>query len=285
MSVCMGRKLKQFVVGGVALIALGVSSVLQAEALVSPVRLFLDENTTRAVAILNNPSKGERTYRLGWVENKMDEGGTQTPYGPDGIVQHATASQFLRYSPRQIVVPPGGSQTVRIDFRPPKNMSPGEYRSHLNFQVVPEVSEPHSMSKIGSDSEGISVVLAMQLSISIPVILRYQVTDAPQVTIGEVVRLPVETGAQPRMAITLERAGQASSYGAIVVEMQRNANSPVELIGEVSGINIYADAERRRVDVPLRDSGVPSGAWIRVAYVGLEEYQGHVFAEKVMQLP
>ena len=38
---------------------------------------------------------------------------------------------MIRYAPRRVTVPPGGSQQIRILLRRPRDLEPGEYRSHL----------------------------------------------------------------------------------------------------------------------------------------------------------
>lgn len=259
---------------------------VQADAIVSPVRAYLDQDMTRAKVVLHNPSKGARTYRLQWVENRMDEQGAQAAYGEGEVLQHEPASPYLRFSPRQVRIQPGTTQTVRIDFRPSASMAPGEYRSHLKFSVMPDVSEPTSISTLGSASKGMSVKLAMQMSVSIPVIVRYQVPDLPQVELLDIERIPAASPAEAeKLSVTIQRSGAASSYGRVLVEMQRGPDAPVERIGDAGGINVYADSAKRKLEIPLRQRELPSGAWLRVAYEGMGEYDGNVFAEQTFQLP
>jgi hypothetical protein len=79
------------------------------------------------------------------------------------------------------------------------------------------------------------------------------------------------------------RSGNASSFGRVVVEMQRNADSPVEKIGEYKELAIYHELNQRKITIPLRDASIPAGAWVRIAYEGIKEYQGILWAEKVFQ--
>ncbi len=277
-----GRAGRMLAVIAVA-VMLPVMSV-QADAIISPVRVMLDDKTKKATVILHNPSEGSRTYRLEWVENRMDEEGAQTAYMEGEQLQHAPASPYLRFSPRRITVQPKVSQTVRIDFRPPADMTPGEYRSHLKFTVDADESEPVSVSDIGNE-KGMKIQLAMQLSVSIPVIVRHQPVEPPEVKLASIEIIPpAAPGEMVKMAVLLQRSGATSSYGRLIVEMQRGAGSPVERIAEMSGVNVYAESKQRQLVLNLKDAKLPAGAWLRVAYVGMAEYEGQIFAEQTLQL-
>ncbi|MGK0318097.1 MAG: hypothetical protein ACI9JP_000272, partial [Granulosicoccus sp.] len=108
-------------------------------------------------------------------------------------------------------------------------------------------------------------------------------TDAPQVSIGDVKALPVNDGKHMGLELTFNRDGNASSFGRVLVEMQRNSESPVEQIGEYGELSIFQEVGRRKITIRLRDASIPEGAWVRVAYEGLNEYQGILWDEKVFQ--
>lgn len=255
----------------------------QADVLVSPLRVLMDKNNTTATVTLRNPSDGPRTYRLEWLEQKVNSEGGYIQYEEGEKVEHATASPFLRISPRQITVAPKSNQKVRVLFRPRPDMPNGEYRSHLLFKVVPELSEPMSTTE-SSPGKGINFRLSMQLSISIPVIVRHNVSP-PQVKLSSITPLPItEPGERRKLAVVIERSGESSSYGQVVVEMQKDANSPVQNIGRVEGINVFADAPSRRLTIPLQINEIPSGSWLRVAYEGATEYAGVLWDEQVFQI-
>lgn len=251
-----------------------------ADMLISPLRVVLDDDNRSASLTLKNTSDGPRTYRLGWAEQVMTENGGYRKVGPDEVKN--PASGMIRIAPRQITVGPGENQTVRLSYRPPADQAPGEYRSHLLLQIIPDVSTPTSSMEVDSGQEGIRMVVHMQMSFTLPVIVRQNVAP-PTVKLSNIEVLPGDANHPVRMALTLERSGDSSSYGDIVIEAQRNENSPVMQIGNTTGIAIFTEMDRRIVTVPLRQSNLPSGAWIRVAYVGREEHQGRVWAEQVFQ--
>ncbi len=255
----------------------------QADVLVSPLRVHLDEKNQTAAVIVRNPSDGPRTYRLEWIEQRMTEGGTYIKYKEGEEVQHRPASPYLRVSPRQVTVPAGSNQSVRVNYRPVNNMLPGEYRSHLLFSVVPDLSEPFSVQKIDK-GDGITLELSMQLSIAIPVVVTHQLTEVPQVTIAEVEPLPATAlGQSAQLAVLIQRSGMGGSIGRVVVDMQVDSEAPVERIGLADNISVYAEMDQRRLVLKLRDQQIPPGAWLRVAYEGTAEYKGVLWAEQVFQ--
>ena len=249
--------------------------------LISPTRAYMDSDNRSATLVLRNTSDGSRTYRLSWEDKRMNDRGNyeMVQEGEDW----SSAAKMIRFSPRQITVGPGENQTVRLNFRPPADLEPGEYRSHLKLQVVAEESEPASVIEMDDpEREGVGFRLFMQMSFSIPVIARHQVS-APSVAISDVAVVPATSERNMSLAVTLDREGQASSYGRLVVEMQRDANSPVEVIGRRDEMYVFHENDQRVMRVPLRDRAIPAGSWIRVAYEGIAEYEGRLWDERVFQ--
>ena len=253
---------------------------VKADLLISPIRSVLDDNNRSATLVLRNTSDGSRTYRLSWVEQLMNESGQyrRVPSSENPV----SLEERVRFSPRQITVGPGENQTVRLSYRPAAGTTPGEYRSHLLFEILPDVSEPQSVMEMESGIDGVGVQLRMMMSFSIPVIVRHGITP-PEVRISDVQVEPAEAGGVMGLSVTLERTGDSSSFGDIVVEMQEDENSPVVLVGRSTSVAVFTEANRRRVSVPLRQEGVPAGAWVRVAYEGREEFSGRVWDERVFR--
>ncbi|MDZ4261215.1 MAG: hypothetical protein U1B30_02660 [Pseudomonadota bacterium] len=260
---------------------------VRADVLVSPQRVSLDDDKRSATVILRNPSAGPRTYRLEWIEQRMSEDGVYSAYKEGEEQKHASASPYLRLSPRQITVQPNSNQSIRVEFKPGKEMKPGEYRSHLIFRVVEELSEPVSVQKIvgEGDNKGMTLMVSMQMSVAIPVVVRHQVTETPQVKIASVEVVPATEPEQPlQLAVLMESKGLVGCIGRVSVDMQRNAGAAVERIGSADNISIFAEVGKRLLVVNLRDSSIPAGAWVRVAYEGIDEYAGILWDEKVFQV-
>ncbi|MFK7892708.1 MAG: molecular chaperone [Granulosicoccus sp.] len=256
------------------------STTTNAEMLISPTRVMVDEEIRSTTMTLRNTSGGPRTYRLSWEDKRATETGSYTAVADDE--DWPSAKELIRFSPRQITVGPGENQTVRFSFRPPSDLPFGEYRSHLLLKVIPDISEPTSTLGGSGLGENVGVQVAMQMSFSIPIVARYN-TDLPTVSIDDVKAVPLTSGDGIRLAVTFNREGIASSYGNVKVEMQRDSNSEVELIGKYDQLSIFSEINQRTVFIALRDKSIPGGAVVRIGYEGAEEYKGTLWAERVFK--
>ncbi len=261
-------------------LALCLCSVATADLLVSPTRVLMNDANRSATLTLRNTSNGSRTYRLRWQDKRANSDGTYT-FIPEGEEWHS-AKGMIRHSPRQITVGPNDNQTVRFNWRPPADLPSGEFRSHMLLEVIPDISEPTATLEANTSNEGVGIQVFMQMSFSIPVVVRHN-TDAPKVSISDVEAVPINDKNHIALKMTLNRDGNSSSYGKVVVEMQRNSDSPVEKIGEYKELTIYHEVDKRKLTIPLRDAAIPEGAWVRIAYEGLKEHEGVLWAEKVFQ--
>jgi len=258
-----------------------LSATTYADMLISPTRVLIDDTNRSASMVLRNSSTGSRTYRLSWEDKRAKNNGGYTDVTEDEDWPFS-ARNMLRFSPRQITVGPGENQTVRFGWRPPADLPSGEYRSHILLQVIPDISEPTAAMDMDTQQEGVGVQVFMQMSFSIPVVVRHN-TDTPQISIQEIKPVPLREGERLGLELTFNRSGVASSYGRVLVEMQLDDESAVELIGEYGELSIWPEVENRKITIPLRDSTIPEGALIRIAYEGLNEYRGIIWAEKVFK--
>jgi len=207
---------------------------------IAPTRLVFDGKSRVATIHLSNRSNQESTYRI-FVE---DKGMLETGQIVD--LEHPTrhdrpASEMVRYSPRRIVLPPGGSQTVRVMLRNPSSgeLSRGEYRTHLIFQSVPPPRE---------DDDGQVKAYAI-LETSIPVIIR---RDNPSASIGFAqARLDTIATAdgRPNLHVSLEREGDRSVYGNLSVDWIIDGRTVT--VAQLNGLAVYHPTARRVMMIPL----------------------------------
>lgn len=269
---------------GCALLATLLATPARADLLISPTRVLLTEQQPVTQVILRNTGALPRTYRMEWREMRRDDSGTyhsiDNPTPAD-----RTASHMLRYSPRQITLAAGETQTVRVQYQPQAGLSAGEYRSHLLFTTVGGASA----SDADSASQRAEAVIRVGLAFSIPVIVRVGPPEDVQVSIPRV-QPRVETNPADgvtRLAfdVTIARSGAYSSFGDINIYMQTQRDTAPVLVGKSTDFAVFADAAQRPITIPLRDDmRIPSGAWIRIAYDGKQEFEGRTLAEQVFQI-
>ncbi|MCB1150739.1 fimbria/pilus periplasmic chaperone [bacterium] len=212
---------------------------------IAPTRLVFEGKSRVATVHLSNRGETEATYRILVRDKRMLETGQIVDIDVPTRDEHP-ASEAVRFSPRRVVLPPGGTQTVRVMLRNPSSgeLGAGEHRTHLVFQSVPPAPEP------GAD-EG--VVARAILETSIPVIIR---RDNPLAAVAfsraELDTVPDPTG-RPVLDLTLERDGDRSVYGDLSVEWVRDGDRiPV---ARLSGLGVYHPTPRRMMKIPLTVTG------------------------------
>ena len=256
-----------------------------AELSLFPTRIVLERNQRAAQVELMNRGTAAETYRIGLVNRRMTVDG-------DIVVAEAPqpderfADEMLRYSPRQVTIPPGQSQVVRILLRKPADLPDGEYRSHLQFDRVEDTSAATSVEAVGSaPAQGIGVVIRTLVGASIPVIVRHGATQV-RVTLSE---LALESRAgipAPLLALQLQRQGNRSVYGDLSVSFTPAGGKAVEL-AKAGGVAVYVPNASRRARLPLE---LPKGlalsdGVLQVSYRERPEAGGALLAEAQLRLP
>ncbi|WP_281301003.1 MULTISPECIES: hypothetical protein [unclassified Iodidimonas] len=132
-----------------------------------PQRVELSPENRIATVTLFNRGTERSTYRISFINYRQGHDGKMeaidTPPEGEGF-----ADGMIRFSPRQVILPPGEPQTVRLMLRTPPDLAEGEYRSHLMLQSIPP-SEPIDPDP---DPEELSVSLNIVYGFSIPIFVQ-----------------------------------------------------------------------------------------------------------------
>ncbi|MDB5868998.1 MAG: hypothetical protein JWP96_1330 [Polaromonas sp.] len=250
-----------------------------------PTRVVLEKNQRAAQVELMNNGTAPETYRINLVNRRMGESGefiaVEVP-GPGELF----ADPLLRYSPRQVTVQPGSSQTVRILLRKPADLAPGEYRSHLQFDRVADAAGASSVEQAGkSGDKAIGVVITALVGASIPVIVRHGDTQA-SATLSELALEPATGNSSPALSFQINRSGNRSVYGDLSVTFTPKGGKPVEL-AKAGALAVYAPNALRRARMPLQ---VPPGTTLAAGTLDLSyreraEAGGKIMAEASLALP
>jgi fimbrial chaperone protein len=256
-----------------------------ADLMLFPTRIVFEKNQRAAQVELINQGKAPETYRISVVNRRMSESGEITAADPAEAGEQF-ADEMLRYSPRQVTIAPGSSQTVRMLLRKPAELAPGEYRSHLQFDRVPDAS-PASSVDAAADGGGdkVGVVITALVGASIPVIVRQGETQAT-VTLAQLALEPRNADAPPSLAFQILREGNRSVYGDLTVTFVPRSGAPVE-VAKAGGVAVYVPNLMRRARMPLQlPAGVAlGGGSLRLAYRERTDSGGKLLAEQTLQLP
>ncbi len=250
-----------------------------ADLAITPIRIVFEGRDRSANISLLNVTNKTHTYRMRWLEMKMDTNGRYALTDADQKNPHSVANMII-FTPRQVTIQPKAYQTIRLSLRRPADLPPGEYRAHLSFTRL-AANGPEQAEK---NPKGKSLSLNVNLSFSIPIIVRsgedkdLKVSiNNPKLSMGGSADKPT-----PVLNFDLKRdAGKFSSYGSIKIFWQPPEGAEQQ-IGLQNNIALYPEVQERHISVDLSTN--PSGGKIRVQYVGKYESEGKVWDEKIFPL-
>lgn len=216
--------------------------------LVAPTRVVFEGRQRTEQLTLINTGAEPATYRISLTRLRMTETGEfREVQEPDSAEQFADT--LVRYSPRRVELPPGVPQTVRLQLRLPADLPAGEYRSHMRFSAVPGSAPEESAS--AAPATDVRMSLRAVYGVSIPIIVR-RGTLVAGLSFSDL-RVEQVAGAAPRarLAMTLNRSGDGSVYGAITAVLVRDGQ-PDLVVGFVKGLAVYSPNARRTYALSLR---------------------------------
>lgn len=200
---------------------------------------FEGSKRTEVLTIINNEAQ-PRTYRMGWKRMKMTTDKALVNIGPNDTVPGLEGVENLvRFAPRRVTIPPGGSQQIRLMLRKPKDLPEGEYRSH--FWVQPEADVNKFDTQTQAQGGGSAVSLKMLAGITLPVIVRHGNLTATGTFEGGSAQIQ---GDNIEIRLTLTRSGKRSLYGDIDMVCSGGGQQQIQ---SVRGVAVYAEVERRNI--------------------------------------
>jgi hypothetical protein len=254
-----------------------------ADLMLHPTRLVFEKNQRAAQVDLINNGTESATYRINLVNRRMTESGDFVAITEPGPGEQF-ADGMLVFSPRQITLAPGTTQTVRVMVRRPASLAPGEYRSHLHFEKLPEPGAATSVEAQGQQQQ-IGIVLNVLVGASIPVIVREGETGAA-VALSH---LALQAGAdgRPVLAMQMDRSGNRSVYGDLAVTFAPAGGGAEVEVARVGGLAVYTPNAMRRANLALTP---PKGAalargTLHVTYSERPDAGGKLLAEASLALP
>ncbi|UUZ64178.1 molecular chaperone [Polaromonas sp. P1-6] len=269
-----------------ALFMLLAASPASADLMLYPTRIMFDKNQRAAQLELINNGQESATYRISVVNRRMSETGEFSAVDSP-LPGEQFSDALLRYSPRQVVLAPGAGQTVRISLRKPSDLPAGEYRSHLQFDRVPEASGASSLDAQGPKLAAgeVGVQLKALIGVSIPVIVRHGETAA-NVTLAGLELLKPKAGQAATLAVVLQRSGNRSVYGDLGA-MFTPQGGAVQEVGKAGGVAVYTPNALRRVKLELQPSAglVLARGTLRVTFRERPDAGGKLLAEAAIELP
>jgi len=263
----------------VSLLGFNYQSIAQADLMITPKRVVFEGNKSREELLLINLGKDTSTFSISFVQKKMKEdGGFETIEKPDSSL--LIAEPFLRVFPRQVTLAPGEPQMIMLQCRRTANMEPGEYRSHLYFRSEKNYRPLGSIPAL-KDTNQVDIRLVPIYGMSIPVIIR---TGKVQfsTSISDLL-LETRQDTLQYLQVTINRTGNCSSYGNLIVEYTPEHGKPYQ-VGIAKSVGVYTNINKRNVFIRLEK--VPGlilkSGRLNVRYTSPDFSKYVVYAEAVL---
>lgn len=248
---------------------------------VAPTRVVLEGRTRSEQLALVNKGSVSATYRITLINMRMGVDGSMIEIS-EPAEGEAFANRLVRYSPRQVTLAPGASQAVRLIARKPKNLAPGEYRSHMMFRSVPQVQ---TQSIENAANEGSSATLIPVFGIAIPVIIRHGELDYAVELSDTSLISPAKEGDLPRLKFDLNRTGNRSAFGDLTASVMSGGDEVV--LGQIRRLAVYTPNASRTVEMVLRvPKGVKlAGNNLKLTYKTIPDEGARLLSETSITLP
>lgn len=251
-----------------------------------PTRIVFEGRTRSAEVLLTNRGAETETYRITFKNMRMLEDGSYEDI-TEPRENEQPAADLIRYSPRQIVLEPGTSQTVRLMLRKPAGLAEGEYRSHMYFRAVPRPDAASDIEEVDLKGDQISVKITTIFGITIPVIVRHgELTGAVKFS-DLALDLPVDTLDLPNLNFHLNRTGDRSVYGDLTITYIPDKTGKEYVVGRLNGVAVFTPNLTRTMYVNIH---MPEGVEIdrstfRISYTARQSDGGEILAEAELRFP
>ena len=261
---------------------LSFQTIAQGDLLINPRRIVFEGNKQREELNLVNIGKDTAIYFISFLQYNMKEDGTFVKIEKIDSGQ-MFAVPYLRLFPRQVTLAPEESQVVILQCRRKPDMLAGEYRSHLLFRSE-KYNKPLGMENSAKDTTLLSVQLIPIFGLSIPIFILSGEVNA-SATLSDLKLEPQQDTTQ-NLKLTINRAGNISIYGDIIIQYFPVQGNPYE-IGKVRGVGVYTNINKRNISVRLNktsDIALTKGK-LKVQYISNDETKKLVvYAEEELEI-
>ena len=232
--------------------------------MVLPSRVLLEGRAHATEVMLRNQGSVAGTYRIFVKEMRMIPNGELQDR--DKAPGETTAADLVRFSPHQVLLGPGETQTIRIQARIPEGLPDGEYRSHLVFEGVPPAEVPQPQG--ANVQHTLSVVLRPIFGISIPLILRHGETQG-RISLADLgFQVPAAAGDPPELDLNLVRTGNHSLLGDLEASVAFGTTQKAgTVVSRMRGVAVYDSIPARAVKLYLAGAAADyKGGRLKVTY-------------------
>ncbi len=253
---------------------------------VMPTRIVFEGRTRTAEVVLSNRGAETETYRITFKNMRMMEDGSYEDI-EEPRENERLAADLIRYSPRQVVLEPGTSQTVRLLLRKPSGLAEGEYRSHMYFRAVARPSAATDIEEPDLKGDQISIKITTIFGITIPIIVRHGDLTGTVEFSDLALDLPVDTLNLPNLNFHLNRSGDRSVYGDLSIIYIPDNTGKEHVVGWLNGVAVFTPNLSRTlyVNIHMPDGLEIDRSTFRISYRARQSDGGGILAEAEFRFP
>lgn len=217
--------------------------------MISPTRVVFEGNErSKQINLINNGAEAAR-YRISFVRRNMTSTGSIVEIDENEPGMYS--DEMVRFSPRQVTLAPGQSQTVRLMLRKKSGTGNGEYRSHMMFEQLPDASTSDVTDLATDGSDKLTIKLIPIVGVTIPVIVR-QGNLSAKISLSDFeIKQTNTVKAQSILSLKINREGDSSAYGDFRVYFTPKGGEPIT-VSRVNGVAVYTSTDSRNLEIPLQ---------------------------------
>ncbi|MCK5125113.1 MAG: hypothetical protein KAR42_02560 [candidate division Zixibacteria bacterium] len=238
------NRIKRVVIVFAVLLLTCLASELFAGVLAAPTVVFLSDKNRTGRIHLENPSNKPKEVEIYFsfgIPTSDSLGNINLVLQDSSITDSRSCVDWVRAFPRKIILPPNGSQVVRLLARPPKDLPDGEYWA----RIVVRSQEGESSIPMAEGNEQITTKLNMIMQTAIS--LKYRTGDlAAQIEMNNISYTVKEK--QILILADLKNTGNVSYlgvYNCLLLDADNKVISTTK-----GNLAVYREM-RKRINLPL----------------------------------
>lgn len=218
---------------------------IMAGVLVAPTVVLLSDKNRTARLDVNNPGSTPQEISISFAYGLPESdsvGNVRVRLLDSNITDERSAVEWIKAFPRQMVIPPNGSQVVRFVVNPPKDLKDGEYWA----RVVVRSKEGQQEIPIPSDEGAITTKLNMIMQTAI--MLKYRTGSlSSEVAVSNATA--VRNDSAVMVTVDLANKGNVSYIG--VLNCRLIGEDKREISRVQTDLAVYREL-RRRIELPIK---------------------------------
>lgn len=255
-----------------------------ADLLITPTRIVFEERDRTQEVVLVNTANEVRTYALSWSELKQIETMSYAKMNETELKDFASASDFIRFTPRRITLKPGENQRVKLMKRRNANSQDQDYRSHLKFTVIPNAVLQDNADDENTESSGTRMKLNLFLNYSIPIIVKND-NSRQSVSLENLVFFEkTESSNSPTLRFSMKKTTAGTTFGNITLFFKASGSDDFVTVGYTNNVSIFHESTTVRADVVWSEAVPVQPGTLKIVYKGKQENTDTIYDEALLTI-